>query len=98
MNLKSLLEVVKQKDLTLEQLEDYRDEMVHLHTLMQLELADIEREGALFLVDSKEESHAAKKRVWKATDKGLREITLNRYLKAVVKELDSLKSRVYSLL
>lgn len=101
MKLIELLEAVKDERLPLPLIEKYRDEMVHLHTSMQIELADLEKSEAMYFVDDihdDDESDIAIKRAWRATEKGQREILLNRYLKAVVKEIDSLKSRVYRLI
>jgi len=96
-----LLEAVKDQNLTKTQLEKYRDELVHLHSAMQLELAGHEKTGAVFIYQKKlavpESSDIQIKREWKATTEGLREIELNRFIKAVAKEIDSLKSRLYSI-
>lgn len=100
MNLKELLEAVKDEKLPLPLIEKYRDEMVHLHTDMQLETADLEKAEAIYFVDPvrREWADIAIKRDWRATEKGQRQILLNRYLKAIAKEIDSLKSRVYRLI
>ena len=96
-----LLEAVKDHNLTKTQLEQYRDSMVHLHTSMQLELAEKEKACATFFLERKvsmpEASDISIKRIWKGTENGLREIELNRFIKAVAKEIDSLKSRLYSI-
>lgn len=96
-----LLEAVKDHNLSKTQLEQYRDSMVHLHTQMQLELAEKEKLCATFFIERKvadpEVSDISIKRIWKATEAGLREIELNRFIKAVAKEIDSLKSRLYSI-
>lgn len=100
MNLKALLEAVKDESLTLEQIESYRDQLIHLHSMMQLELAETEKAEALYFesMSAPEVSDISIKRKWKATEKGLRQIELNRFVKVVVKEVDSLKSRVYRLI
>lgn len=99
MNLKELLEAVKDEKLPLPLIEKYRDEMVHLHTAMQIELADIEKAEAIFFHDKTQPdvTDISIKREWRATEKGQRQILLNRYIKAIAKEIDSLKSRVYRL-
>lgn len=100
MKLIELLEAVKDEKLPLPLIEKYRDEMVHLHTAMQIELADLEKQEAIFFTTYPDDSASdiSIKRAWKATTYGQREILLNRYIKAVVKEIDSLKSRVYRLI
>lgn len=97
--LTEILEAVKDEKLSLQQIESYRDEMVHLHSLMQMQLAEIEKAEAFFIdtFDS-EETDAARKRKWRVTEQGQRQIEINRFLKVVVKEIDSLKSRVYRLI
>lgn len=100
MNLLELLETVKEEKLSLEHIEKYRDELVHLHSAMQIELAGIEKEEAIFFnaESAPDVTDISIKRRWRATDKGQRQILLNRYIKVVVKEVDSLKSRVYRLI
>ncbi len=99
--MKELLEQVKDQYLTKQQLESLRDALVHLHTDFQLELADKEKACATFFLERKvadpNASDISIKRIWKATENGLREIELNRWIKAVAKEIDSLKSRLYSI-
>ena len=99
MNLVELLDAVRDENLSREQIEDYRDKLIHVHTKMQWELADIEKEEARFIYSRPQEvPNVQHKAAWKATEKGQRQIELNRFLKAVVKEIDSLKSRIYSLI
>lgn len=95
-----LFSEVKDAKLSLERIEDLRDQLVHLHTMMQLELADCEKAEAMYFAQRSEAdvSDVSIKRAWKATEKGQRQIELNRYVKATAKEVDSLKSRVFRLL
>lgn len=94
-----ILEAVKDESLSLQQIEHYRDTMIHLHTAMQIELADVEKAEAIYFHEKSQPdvSDVSIKRAWRATEKGQRQILLNRYIKAVAKEIDSLKSRVYRL-
>lgn len=95
MTLRELLEAVKDESLPLQMVEKYRDELVHLHSLFQLELADIEKRGA-FYFDSNtapDVTDISIKRKWQATIDGQRQIELNRSIKTIVKEIDSLKKR-----
>jgi len=96
--LKSLLEAVKDENLTQEQCEAYRDSLIHMHTSLQMEMATLEKAEAFYLMDSEEETEVGKKRAWRVTEKGQRLIELNRWTKAVIKEVDSLRSRVFSLI
>src|SRR5438067_1866981 len=97
MNLKEVIEKVRDRKLSKDELEQYRDSLAELFALMKLEISDIEKEEALFLVAAIDESHVARKRAWKATTRGLRQIELDNYLAAVAKMIDSLKSRLYSV-
>lgn len=104
MKLLELFEAVKDESLPLPMVEKYRDEMVHLHTAMQIETADLEKLEAIFIYErlnptlsNEPVSNAEAERAWDVTDRGQRQMLLNRYLKAVAKEIDSLKSRVYRL-
>lgn len=100
MKLSELLEAVKDEKLSLPMIEKYRDEMVHLHSAMQIELADLEKKEALYFDkhSAPDVSDISVKRKWRVTDDGQRAILLNRYIKVIVKEIDSLKSRVYRLI
>lgn len=99
MKLEELFEAVKDEQLPLVMVEKYRDDMVHIHTRMQIEMADIEKSEAIYFAEQTKPdvSDVSIKRAWKATEKGQRQILINRYIRAIVKEIDSLKSRVYRL-
>lgn len=106
MTLNELILAVKEKNLSKDALEDYRDQMSGLYAQMQMELAEIEKEKALFFdnvkvavykIDNKDISDIAIKRRWQATEEGLREIVLKRYCLATKELLNSLKSRLYSI-
>lgn len=98
MQLRELIIAVKEKNLSKDQLENYRDDMSNLFAQMQFELADIEKEEALFLEDfAPDISVAARKTAWKATKSGQRAIELKRYCLATKEMLNSLKSRLYSI-
>lgn len=97
--LTEILEEVKEENLSLEKIEKLRDEMVHLHSMMQISLAEIEKAEAFFIdTFDQDETDAARKRKWRVTEQGQRQIEINRFLKVVVKEIDSLRSRVYRLI
>lgn len=96
MKLRELIVAVKEKQLTKDQLEDYRDDLAGIFAQMKIEYSELEKEEALYLNDT-EGSEASRKRMWRATPKGQRMIELKRYCEAVTKLLDSLKSRLYSI-
>lgn len=101
MTLSELIVAVKEKNLSKDQLEAYRDQMSHLYADMQMEMAELEKMEALFM-DSvrmmEEKSSVAQiKIVWKSTKEGQRLIVLKRYCLATKELLNSLKSRLYSI-
>lgn len=96
MELKDLIKAVKEKSLTKDQLEDYRDQLSTLFAEMMYEIADLEKEEALFpQIDG--QTAVARKNAWKATKSGQRLIVLKRYCLATKELLNSLKSRLYSI-
>lgn len=98
MKLAELIIAVKEKNLSKDELENYRDQMSGLFAEMQFEMAELEKEEALFMGQKDDrESVAQRKITWKATDKGQRLIVLKRYCLATKELLNSLKSRLYSI-
>lgn len=104
MQLKDLIVSVKEKNLSKDQLEAYRDQMSHLYAEMQMELATLEKMKAIFfeeeglnLENGKRRTDISLKREWNATSQGQREIVLKRYCLATKELLNSLKSRLYSI-
>ncbi|MEI6532474.1 MAG: hypothetical protein WCO06_01400 [Candidatus Roizmanbacteria bacterium] len=102
MTLSELLVKIKEKSLSQEQLESYGDEMSALFSQMQLEMADLEKEEALFLdhcVGAEDKISVAESKIkWKATPKGQRLIVLKRYSVATKEMINSLKSRTFRLI
>lgn len=98
MTLQSLIEAVKDEKLDKYQLEAYRDQMSQLFAQMQLEIATLEKEEAMFMGKKTEDNSVAEMKVyWKATHSGQRLIELKRYCLACKEMLNSLKSRLYSI-
>ena len=98
MTLNDLIVAVKEKNLSKDQLEAYRDQLSSLYAEMQLEMAELEKEEALYMVNKpKDESIARRITLWEATESGLRLIVLKRYCLATKELLNSLKSRLYSI-
>lgn len=100
MKLLDLITAVKEQNLDKGQLEDYHSQLSSLFAQLQLEMADIEKEEAMFMgKDFGEKMSVADRKVmWKITDKGQRLIVLKRYQLACKELLNSLKSRVYTFL
>lgn len=98
MKLIELIQSVKEKNLSREDLEKYRDEMSNLFAMMQLELADLEKQEAIFMGNKRDEQSVADiKRQFKATKEGQRIIELKRYSLALKEMLNSLKSRLFNV-
>lgn len=101
MELRTLIQQVKEKNLSKDQLEDYREQLSSLFAEMSVELAEVEKEKALYFDTVKtaepQASDISIKRRWQARDKGLREIVLKRYLVATKELLSSLKSRLFNI-
>lgn len=101
MTLNELMIAVKEKNLDKDQLEAYRGDMSNVYAQMQMEMADLEKEEALFMENIPETwsewSVAKIKIAWKATPQGQRLIVLKRYCLATKELLNSLKSRLYSI-
>lgn len=96
--LSSLILAVKEKNLSKEKLEDYRDQMSHLFADMQIEMADIEKKEAMYMSIKPNECSVAEWKIgWKSTLEGQRLIVLKRYCLATKELLNSLKSRLYSI-
>lgn len=97
MTLLELLKAVKDEKLDKQSLEAYHSQLSHLCADMYLEIAELEKAEATFIFQSDIETDIAKKRAWKASEKGQRLITLNAYVKATSKVLSSIKNRLYSV-
>lgn len=97
MTLGELIKSVNDKTLSKEQLESYSDELSSLYATMTLEVADLEKEEALFM-EKVDATVARAKVLWKATLSGQRLIVLKRYLMATKEMINSLKSRTYRLI
>lgn len=97
MKLEELIIAVKEQKLSKDKLEFYRDQMSELFAKMQMEMAELEKEEALFMNGKdKEQSVADRKVSWKATSSGQRLIVLKRYATATKAMMSSLKDRLYN--
>jgi preprotein translocase subunit SecD len=97
MKILELIKAVEEKNLSKDQLEDYRDQMSGLFAKMQIELAEIRKAKAIYFVEKRVETDKETERNWQITKEGLREIELSHYSKALEKLLSSLKSRLYQV-
>lgn len=97
MRLLDLFQEVKEESLTKDQLEDYRNELSGLYSMMQIELGQVKKRKAMFMGVNPEESNALRLRKWSATEDGLREIELKSYIRATSPILSSLRDRLYQV-
>lgn len=97
-----LLQAVKDKSLSKEQLEEMHTDFTNMYAAICLEMASIEKAEARYFLTIKEElpdlADVAVKRKWRGTPDGQRLIEIKNYEKAVTKVLSSIKNRIYSLL
>lgn len=96
MKLREIMELVKDRTLTKDQLEEYRDDLSRVFAEMQLEMADIEKLEAVFPPENFNTA-VARKTAWRMTKEGQRLIELKRYSLATKEMLNSLKSRLYNI-
>ena len=99
MQLKEVIEVVKDTELSKEQLEKYFDLVSALSAELLLEISELEKEEALFM-DCKalNDSVASVKVKWRGSTPGQRLIGLKRYLEACKILLRSIKNKIYAKL
>lgn len=93
----SVIEAVKEKSLNKTELESYRDDLANITALMLLEISDIEKEEALYPQIDENETESSRKRRWRMTEKGQRQIELKNYIRASKEILSSLRSRLFSI-
>lgn len=93
--LSDLFKSVSELNLTKIQLEDYHTRLSALYAQIHEEMADLEKQESLFLLEVEMPTELAKKRKWNGTHEGLRLIELKHYSKGAEKLLSSLKSRLY---
>lgn len=95
MEITEIIKSIKENELSKYDLENYSSQLDVLQAEMELALAEIEKEEAMFLATSGEKSRAMATLKWEATEKGQLGIELNRKLRAVSKLASSCKTRIY---
>lgn len=97
MTLKELIIAVKEKNLDKDQLESYHSALCNLKSELYLELAELKKEKALFMVDREAgNSIASRKEEWDATKRGQRKFDIESYISSAKSLTDSIKSRMYN--
>lgn len=98
MKLQELIVAIKDDKLTKDQLEGYHSELCNLKSQLYLELAELKKEKALFMVKRDAGvSIAARKEEWDATQRGQRKFEIESYISSTKALTDSIKSRLYSI-
>lgn len=95
--LTELLTAVKEESLTKTQLDHYHTALSSLYADLQLEIASLKKDKALFEASDPNKSVAKMKVEWKGTEKGQRLIQLEGYARATSTQLRSLKNRLYAV-
>lgn len=96
MDFRDLILAVKEEHLTKTDLEQYRDDLANITADFFIEMADLEKLEALFPQLDDKETEANRKRRWKMTVEGQRQITLKNYIRASKEILSSLRNRLYN--
>ena len=94
-----MMQVVKEPNLSKEQLEKYHADLCNLKAQLNQKFAELKKEEAMFLVNRNEgESVASVKIRWNSTESGQKKIGIEWDIKTIATLLDSVKTRIYSLL
>lgn len=95
MNIQDIISGIEEGNLTKDQLEDYSSMLDILGAKLELQLADIEKEEAMYLANCEEKTRAGATTKWNSTEAGQKEIELKRNIRAVSKLASSVKTRIY---
>lgn len=94
-----MMQVVKEPGLSKEQLESYYSDLSNLKARLNQTFAALKKEEAMFLVNRNEgESVASVKIRWNSTNSGQTKLGIEWDIKTIATLLDSVKTRIYSLL
>lgn len=89
---------VKDASLSKEQLEDYHKTLCELRGEMKMRMATIKKAKGMFMVQNPELSVAQRMINWKASELGQEEADMVGKLGACSSNIESVKTRIYSLL
>ena len=97
MKLEELITKVRDQHLDKDQLDSYFTELCNLKSNLHLELAELKKEKAMFMVKREGSvSIASRKEEWDATPRGQRKFEIESYISSVASLKDSIKSRLYN--
>lgn len=96
--IQDIISGIKEGNLTKDQLEDYSSMLDILCAEYELQLADIEKEEAMFLASCEVKTRSGAETIWSSMPAGQKEIELKRNIRAVSKLASSVKTRIYQRL
>lgn len=96
--LEQLLLAIKDENLSKEKLDSYFSDLSLLRSDVRINLAKLQKEKAMFMLTEPELSIAQRKVNWQGRPEGQREIELKAYVLSLGDALESVKTRIYSLL
>lgn len=88
---------VKDIGLSKQQLEDYHKTLCELKGEMKLRMATIKKAKGMFMIQNPEQSVAQREINWKASELGQEEMDMVGKLGACSSNIESVKSRLYSI-
>lgn len=99
MTIPEFIEYYKSRKWTKEELEVLQQDVSYVYQKLQLEIADLKMEEALFMGEkTPEQSVADRKRLFSATKSGQRLIQLKGYDLSVKEMLSAIKSKIFQLI
>lgn len=96
--LQDLLEKMKDEKLSQFQLEQMRDQLIHIKSTIHIQIAELKKKRALFMIRCEAETNAKAKVLWEASLEGQKLLELEGYIRGIGGEIDSLRDRVWSFL
>jgi hypothetical protein len=96
MELKELLDKVKNDIIPKGELESLHTAFTNLYSLVMLEKSELEQKEAIYFLNHQEKTDIAATRKWKGSPDGLKLLQLDNEAKVITKNLQSIRSRLYS--
>ena len=96
MKISDVAKSIKEQNLSKDVLENYYSELTSLYTEMELKMAVLEKEEAIYLNECEEKTRSGAERIWFAGVQGQEQIDLKHNIRAIEKLMSSIKHRIYS--
>lgn len=94
--LQTLIEEVKQENLTKGELENLYARLTHIYSLAHMETSDKEKLEAVYFLNHTEKNDVSARRKFSGSPDGLRLIELKHVIKSLEKLLSSVKHRLFN--